>query len=139
MGWPVDASYEASSNTVHAGNLQGKLLLVWGELDTNVDPSSSMQVVNALIKADKTFDMLVMPGEDHPAGRRGPSAPYGDRKLWDFFVHNLLHVETPHWNALPNGMRNAADGAGAGAGAGSSDMFGPSWESVLQGWNAARP
>jgi dipeptidyl aminopeptidase/acylaminoacyl peptidase len=142
MGWPVDASYEASSNMVHAGNLQGKLLLVWGELDTNVDPSSSMQVVNALIKANKNFDMLVMPGEDHPAGRRGPSAPYGDRKLWDFFVHNLLHVETPHWNTLANGMRNAADGAGAGAGAGQqggSDMFGPSWDSVLQGWNANKP
>ena len=138
MGWPVDASYEASSNMVHAGNLQGKLLLVWGELDTNVDPSSSMQVVNALIKANKSFDMLTMPGEDHPAGRRGPSAPYGDRKLWDFFVHNLLHVETPSWNTMPNGMRNAADGAGTGAGNG-SDMFGPSWESVQQGWNANRP
>jgi dipeptidyl aminopeptidase/acylaminoacyl peptidase len=139
MGWPVDASYEASSNTTHAANLQGKLLLVWGELDTNVDPSSSMQVVNALIKANKSFDMLTMPGEDHPAGRRGPSAPYGDRKLWDFFVHNLLHVETPNWNTLPNGMRNAADGAGAGTGGGTSDMFGPSWDSVLQGWNAAKP
>ena len=142
MGWPVDASYEASSNMVHAGNLQGKLLLVWGELDTNVDPSSSMQVVNALIKANKSFDMLTMPGEDHPAGRRGPSAPYGDRKLWDFFVHNLLHVETPNWNTLPNGMRNAADGAGAGTGTGQqggSDMFGPSWESVQQAWNANRP
>ena len=138
MGWPVDASYEASSNMVHAGNLQGKLLLVWGELDTNVDPSSSMQVVNALIKANKSFDMLTMPGEDHPAGRRGPSAPYGDRKLWDFFVHNLLHVETPSWNTMPNGMRNAADGAGTGAGNG-SDMFGPSWESVQQAWNANRP
>jgi dipeptidyl aminopeptidase/acylaminoacyl peptidase len=139
MGWPVDASYEASSNTTHAANLQGKLLLVWGELDTNVDPSSSMQVVNALIKANKTFDMLTMPGEDHPAGRRGPSAPYGDRKLWDFFVHNLLHVETPNWNTLPHGMRNAADGAGAGTGGGTSDMFGPSWDSVLQGWNSAKP
>ncbi len=138
MGWPVDASYEASSNMVHAGNLQGKLLLVWGELDTNVDPSSSMQVVNALIKANKSFDMLTMPGEDHPAGRRGSSAPYGDRKLWDFFVHNLWHVETPNWNTLPNGMRNAADGAGTGAGMG-SDMFGPSWESVQQAWNANRP
>jgi dipeptidyl aminopeptidase/acylaminoacyl peptidase len=136
MGWPIDASYEASSNMVNADKLQGKLLLVWGELDTNVDPSSSMQVVNALIKANKSFDMLTMPGEDHPAGRRGPSAPYGDRKLWDFFVHNLLHVETPSWNTLPNGMRNAADGAGAANG---SDMFGPSWESVQQAWNANRP
>ena len=86
MGWPIGPEYADSSNVTHAGNLRGKLLLVVGELDTNVDPSSTMQVVNALIKANKTFDLLVMPGEDHPAGRRGPSAPYGDRKLWDFFV-----------------------------------------------------
>jgi len=140
MGWPVDASYEASSNMVNAGKLEGKLLLIWGELDTNVDPSSSMQVVNALIKNNKSFDMLVMPGEDHPAGRRGPSAPYGDRKLLDFFVHNLLGVETPHWNTLPNGMRNATDSGGADDGFGGVDaMFGPSWESVRAGWNAPRP
>jgi dipeptidyl aminopeptidase/acylaminoacyl peptidase len=142
MGWPIDASYEASSNMVNADKLQGKLLLVWGELDTNVDPSSSMQVVNALVKANKSFDMLVMPGEDHPAGRRGPSAPYGDRKLWDFFVHNLLGVETPRWNTLPNGMRNAADGSAGGNGAASgvgTDMFGPSWESIREGWNVSRP
>ncbi len=140
MGWPVDASYEASSNMVNAGKLQGKLLLVWGELDTNVDPSSSMQVVNALIKNNKSFDMMVMPGEDHPAGRRGASAPYGDRKLWDFFVHNLLGVEAPRWNTLPNGMRNAADGGGTGNGLGElGGMFGPSWESVRESWNAGRP
>ncbi len=138
MGWPIDASYETSSNMVNADKLQGKLLLVWGELDTNVDPSSSMQVVNALIKNNKSFDMMIMPGEDHPAGRRGPSAPYGDRKLWDFFVHNLLGVETPRWNTLPNGMRNAADGAGTGGDLGAG-MFGPSWESIRESWNAARP
>ena len=76
MGWPIGPEYAESSNVTHASNLRGKLLLVVGELDTNVDPSSTMQVVNALIKANKTFDLLVMPGEDHPAGRRGPSAPY---------------------------------------------------------------
>jgi enterochelin esterase-like enzyme len=137
MGWPVDQSYDASSNMVNAGKLQGKLLLVWGELDTNVDPSSSMQVVNALIKNNKSFDMLVMPGEDHPAGRRGASAPYGDRKLWDFFVHNLMGVEPPRWNMLPNGMRNAADG-GTGGDVGTG-MFGPSWDSIRENWNAQRP
>ena len=92
-----------------------------------------MQVVNALIKNNKSFDMMIMPGEDHPAGRRGASAPYGDRKLWDFFVHNLLNMETPHWNTLPNGMRNAADGAGTGDELGG--MFGPSWDSIRESWN----
>ena len=121
MGYPIGPEYEASSNVVHAHKLQGKLLLVFGELDTNVDPSSTMQVANALIKANKTFDMLVMPGEEHGAGRRGPSAAYGDRKMWDFFVHNLLGAEPPLWNAAVT----------AGATEGERDgLFGPSWESI---------
>jgi dipeptidyl aminopeptidase/acylaminoacyl peptidase len=53
MGWPIGPEYEASSNVVHAHKLQGKLLLVVPELDTNVDPASTMQVVNALIAANK--------------------------------------------------------------------------------------
>jgi dipeptidyl aminopeptidase/acylaminoacyl peptidase len=129
MGYPIDPSYEASSNVVNAGKLQGKLLLVFGELDTNVDPSSTMQVVNALIKANKTFDLLVMPGEEHGAGRRGPSAPYGDRKMWDFFVHNLLGAEPPQWNAPVT----------AGANEGSDGMFGPSWESIRLGFERNPP
>ena len=75
MGWPIGPQYAASSNVDNAAQLQGKLLLVVGELDTNVDPSSTMQVVNALIKADKDFDLLVIPGADHDAGRGGESAP----------------------------------------------------------------
>jgi dipeptidyl aminopeptidase/acylaminoacyl peptidase len=120
MGYPIGPEYEASSNVVHAHKLQGKLLLVLPELDTNVDPSSTMQVVNALIQANKTFDLLVMPGEEHGGGRRGPSAAYGDRKMWDFFVHNLLGSEPPVWNAAVN----------AGTTEGGSELFGPSWESI---------
>ena len=71
MGYPIGPEYAAASNVVNAPKLQGKLLLVVGELDTNVDPSSTMQVVNALIRANKPFDLLVMPGEDHPAGVAG--------------------------------------------------------------------
>jgi hypothetical protein len=128
MGYPIGPEYEASSNVVHAGKLQGKLLLVFGELDTNVDPSSTMQVVNALIKANKTFDLLVMPGEEHGAGRRGPSAAYGDRKMWDFFVHNLLGAEPPQWNARDC----RCDGGGEG-------LFGPSWETIRLGFERTGP
>ncbi len=103
MGWPIGPQYSASSNVDNAYRLQGKVLLVVGELDTNVDPSSTMQVVNALIKANKTFDLLVVPGEDHGAGRRGITAAYGEHKRWDYFVHNLLGVEPPARNAVVAG------------------------------------
>ena len=100
MGWPIGAWYDSSSNVVQAHRLQGKVLLLFGELDENVDPSSTMQVANALIKANKSFDLFVFPNGDHGVGRRGPLAPYGDRKQWDYFAHNLLGVETPNRNAV---------------------------------------
>jgi hypothetical protein len=104
MGWPIGPQYDASSNVVNANKLQGKLLLLVGELDENVDPSSTLQVANALIKANKSFDFFMFPGGDHAVGRRGPLAPYGDRKQWDYFVHNLLGAEPPDHNtiALPS-------------------------------------
>jgi dipeptidyl aminopeptidase/acylaminoacyl peptidase len=98
MGWPIGAQYDSSSNVVNAYKLQGKLLLLVGELDENVDPSSTLQVANALIKANKSFDFFMFPGGDHGVGRRGPLAPYGDRKQWDYFVHNLLGAEPPDRN-----------------------------------------
>ena len=89
MGWPVDASYADNSNVTHAGNLTGNLLLFVGELDHNVDPSSTMQVVNALEKANKDFDLIVMTGSDHGSAE----SPYGRRRRADFFVRHLLGVE----------------------------------------------
>ncbi len=93
MGWPLGPHYAASSNVDNAYRLQGKLLLVVGEMDTNVDPASTFQVVNALIKADKKFDLLFVPGGGHGAG-----GAFGQRLLEDFFVHNLLGEEPPDWN-----------------------------------------
>ena len=108
MGYPIGPEYEASSNVVHAAKLQGKLLLVLPELDTNVDPSSTMQVVNALVKANKEFDLLVLPGEDHGGGRGGRTVAYGDRKLWDFFVANLIGSKPPAWNAIADVLAPSA-------------------------------
>jgi dipeptidyl aminopeptidase/acylaminoacyl peptidase len=98
MGWPIGPQYAASSNVDSAARLQGKLLLVVGELDTNVDPASTMQVVHALLKANKTFDLLVVPGADHGAGRRDEYAAYGERKRFDFFVQHLMNQTPPDWN-----------------------------------------
>lgn len=94
MGWPVGPHYEEQSNVTMAKNLTGKLLLIVGELDRNVDPASTMQVVNALIKADKDFDLLVVPGAGHGAS----ASPYGRRRLRDFFVRHLLGEEPVHEN-----------------------------------------
>jgi dipeptidyl aminopeptidase/acylaminoacyl peptidase len=93
MGWPLGPEYAASSNVDNAWRLQGKLLLVVGEMDQNVDPASTYQVVNALIKANKTFDLLVIPGGGHGSG-----GAYGTKKMYDFFVHNLQGIDPPDWN-----------------------------------------
>ena len=69
MGWPLGPEYGESSNVDNAWRLKGKLMLIVGELDQNVDPASTLQVVNALIKANKMFDLLIVPGEGHGAGR----------------------------------------------------------------------
>ena len=94
--------YALSSNVDNAKRLEGKLLLVVGEMDPNVDPASTMQVVNALMKANKTFDLLIVPGAGHTNG-----GTYGDRKRFDFFVHHLLGVEPPDWNRVE--LKNTAD------------------------------
>jgi dipeptidyl aminopeptidase/acylaminoacyl peptidase len=106
MGWPLGPQYVASSNVEQASRLQGKLLLVVGELDTNVDPASTMQVVRALIKAGKNFDLLVVPGANHAAGRGDEHAAYGDRKRFDFFVQHLLGVQPPDWNSVSTTTRS---------------------------------
>ena len=92
MGWPVGPEYAESSNVTHAHKLEGKLLLIVGEMDRNVDPASTMQVVNALVKADRDFDMLIIPGAGHGAA----GSAYGKRRQKDYFVRNLLGVE-PRW------------------------------------------
>jgi dipeptidyl aminopeptidase/acylaminoacyl peptidase len=100
MGWPIGEQYAASSNVDNAWRLQGKVLLVVGEMDHNVDPSSTMQVVNQLIKHNKDFELLVVPGMDHGSG-----GAYGDHKRYDFFVRNLLGVNPPAWKTLDDATK----------------------------------
>lgn len=85
MGWPVGPHYAEQSNVTRASQLQGHLMLTVGELDRNVDPASTMQVVDALIKADKDFQLIVFPGRGHGAGE----SAYGKRRRADFFVEKL--------------------------------------------------
>ncbi len=86
MGWPVDASYERSSNVVDAAKLQGKLMLIVGELDENVDPASTMQVAAALSRAGKDFELVVVPSAGHGAA----GTTIGARKQREFMLRHLF-------------------------------------------------
>ena len=68
--------------------------------DTNVDPSSTMQVVHQLINHNKNFDLLVVPGANHGAARGDRYAAYGDHKRYDFFVRHLLGINPPGWKQI---------------------------------------
>ncbi len=93
MGWPVGPEYKECSNVENAAKLQGNLMLIVGELDDNVDPSSTFQLSNALIHAGKEHELIVVPGMGHSSG-----GTYGEQKRRDFFVRHLLNVEPPSWN-----------------------------------------
>ncbi len=93
MGYPVGPHYAAQSNVTNAHKLQGALLLIVGEADTNVPPESTFRMADALIKSNKVFDLLVVPGMGHSDG-----GPYGRKKKRDFFVKNLLGVDPPDRN-----------------------------------------
>jgi len=88
MGYPVGPQYAECSNIDNAGKLGGALFLIVGELDTNVPPESTYRFTDALIKAGKDFDYLVVPGADH--GTRGPATPYVQRRMQDFFKRHLI-------------------------------------------------
>ena len=93
MGYPVDESYAESSNVEMAHLLRRPLMLVVGEMDDNVDPASTMQLVNALINAGKDFELVVLPGQRHTMG-----GTFGDHKRYDFFVRTLMNKFAPDWS-----------------------------------------
>ncbi len=95
MGYPVDKSYEECSNVANAHLLERPLMLVVGEMDDNVDPASTMQVVDALIKANKDFELVVVPGARHTMGEA-----FGDHKRYDFFVRHLMGKTPPAWHEI---------------------------------------
>ncbi len=100
MGWPVGREYSESSNVDNAYRLQGDLFLIVGEMDQNVDPSSTYQVVDALIKANKDFDFLILPGKGHEWGGQ-----YGERRICDYFIRNIPGGNPPPMNKEDFGRR----------------------------------
>ncbi len=85
MGWPVDESYARNSNAVNAHKLEGELLLIVGEVDSNVDPASTAQVVAALQKADKDFEFMPIMGANHGAAETS----YGNYRRVEFLIRKL--------------------------------------------------
>jgi dipeptidyl aminopeptidase/acylaminoacyl peptidase len=104
MGYPVGPHYAQQSNVVNAAKLRGHLLLVHGEMDDNVNLSAStMQFANALVKANKDFDLLVIPGAGHGYGS------YVQRRMWDTFTRYLRGVEPPKEYALKQPADNSVN------------------------------
>jgi dipeptidyl aminopeptidase/acylaminoacyl peptidase len=111
IGMPEGDNYAGQINASLANNLKGKLLLVHGELDDNVHPSLTMQLVDALIAANKDFDLLIIPFTNHGFfdlrwGLAGAdrfislSHPYFVRKRWDYFVTHLRGATPPAGYAI---------------------------------------
>ena len=85
-------SYEEEGNQKYAANLKGHLLLAHGTMDTNVPPYQTLLVADALIKANKDFDLLMLPNQNHGYGT---ASNYMMRRRWDYFVKWLLGAEPP--------------------------------------------
>lgn len=93
QGYPIGDDYVAQSNVTMADRLQGHLLLEHGDIDDNVHPVGTMRFADALMKANKNFDMLLVPNMYH--GESGEHALYLVRRRWDYFVEHLLGVTPP--------------------------------------------
>jgi dipeptidyl-peptidase 4 len=94
QGYPVQADYAAQSNVTMADRLQGHLLIEHGDIDDNVHPVETMRFVDALMNANRQFDMLLVPNMYH--GESGPHAPYIVKRRWDYFVQYLLGAVPPN-------------------------------------------
>jgi dipeptidyl aminopeptidase/acylaminoacyl peptidase len=89
-------NYESQANHLAAGNLKGRLFLMHGDLDDNVLPSSTLRLADALIRANRTFDLLILPDRDHGI----VDDPYVVRRTWDFFVEHLMGALPPRDHLL---------------------------------------
>jgi dipeptidyl-peptidase-4 len=83
-------NFAASANKGLAKNLRGHLLLMHGDMDDNVSPANTIQLVDALIAANKSFDLIIAPDRNH-----GLNEPYFIRRRWDYFVRYLLGKTPP--------------------------------------------
>ena len=112
-------NFATSANKSYARNLRGKLLLMHGDLDDNVHPAMTIQVVDELIKANRDFDLVIAPNRNH-----GLNEPYFIRRRWDYFVRHLMGGTPPDQYEISPAPR---DPAGGGGGPENCDM----WDSIF--------
>jgi dipeptidyl aminopeptidase/acylaminoacyl peptidase len=115
-------NFESSANKAMAKNLRGKLMLTHGDMDDNVHPAMTVQVIDELIKANKSFDMVWAPNRNH-----GLNEPYFIRTRWDYFVRHLLGAVPPDNYEI----RQPADGG--------NRPFLPAWEGADDGFPYWKP
>jgi dipeptidyl aminopeptidase/acylaminoacyl peptidase len=91
QGLPDRADYSHQSNLDLADRLEGRLLLLHGELDDNVHPSNTLALYDAFVRAERDVDLVLLAGWGHPCWTH----PYYVRRMWDFFVRHLMGAEPP--------------------------------------------
>ena len=106
QGYPVGKDYAEQSNVTLADKLKGHLLLVHGDVDNNVNPVETMRFVDALVKANRNFDMLLVPNMYHGGGRN----LYLVRSRWDYFVEHLLGITPPENFEITQAASNESEG-----------------------------
>jgi dipeptidyl aminopeptidase/acylaminoacyl peptidase len=106
-------NYTAEANQNYARNLKGHLLLAHGTMDNNVPPYNTLAVVDALIKANKDFDLLLIPNVAHGYGA---ASQYMQRRRWDYFVKWLLGMEPPAEYDMSSGAGGGGRGGRGGGG-----------------------
>jgi len=114
QGYPVQDDYVAQSNVTMAGRLKGRLLVEHGDLDGNVHPAATMRLVDALMKAHRGFDMLLVPNMFH--GESGEHDRYLVRRRWDYFVEHLRGVAPPRTSRSSWTRRGARSGGDSSSG-----------------------
>ena len=110
FGFPEETDYGVHSNATHVARLEGKLLLIHGELDDNVTPYLTLRLVDALIAANKDFDLLIVPNGDHGIWL---NHAYTLRRGWDYFVRHLRDEEPPAYRIadIPLDLDSLTEGA----------------------------
>ncbi len=125
-------NFETSANATMAKNLKGRLLLMHGDMDDNVHPAMTIQMVDALIRANRSFDLIIAPNRPHSL-----TEPYFIRRRWDYFVQNLMGVVPPRDYEIVRPV--GAPGADDNQTPDDVDEWSEPWIEPVQVWLPGRP